>query len=65
MLSPHEFAALMLVKSSPDQIDMSRDELDTLLEQQLVVLERLVSGARRARVTNDGELLLRAMTRKR
>ncbi|KWB52105.1 hypothetical protein WL37_07070 [Burkholderia ubonensis] len=65
MLSPHEFAALMLVKSSPDQIDMSRDELDTLLEQQLVVLERLVSGARCPRVTNDGELLLRAMTRKR
>ncbi|WP_321873200.1 hypothetical protein [Burkholderia ubonensis] len=65
MLSPHEFAALMLVKSSPDQIDMSRDELDTLLEQQLVVLERLVSGARRPRVTNDGDLLLRAMTRKR
>jgi len=65
MLSPHEFAALMLVKSSPDQIDMSREELDTLLEQQLVVLERLVSGAHRARVTNDGESLLQAVMRKR
>ncbi|MGU7782045.1 hypothetical protein [Burkholderia sp. PU8-34] len=64
MLSPHELAALMLVKSSPDQIDMDREELDTLLEQQLVVLERLASGARRPYVTNDGESLLRAMTRR-
>lgn len=32
MLSPHEFATLMLVKSSPEQIDMDRKELDTLLE---------------------------------
>ncbi|MXN75381.1 hypothetical protein GR157_11630 [Burkholderia sp. 4701] len=65
MLSPHEIAALMLVKSSPDQIDMDREELDTLLEQQLVVLEKLASGAHRARVTNDGESLLRVVMRTR
>ena len=29
MLSPHEFATLMLVKAAPDQIDLNRDELDT------------------------------------
>lgn len=63
MLSPHEFSVLMLIKSSPDQIDMNREELDTLLEQQLVVLERQASGAHRPSVTHDGELLLRAVMR--
>ncbi|SKD06231.1 hypothetical protein SAMN05446934_9888 [Paraburkholderia hospita] len=28
MLSPHEFATLMLVKAAPDQIDLNREELD-------------------------------------
>ncbi|SDE37288.1 hypothetical protein [Paraburkholderia lycopersici] len=65
MLSPHEFATLMLVKSSPDQIDMAREELDTLLEQQLVALESLATGAHRPHVTDEGEYLLQAMTRKR
>lgn len=65
MLSPHEFATLMLVKASPDQIDMDRDELDTLLEQQLVALESLPTGMRRPRVTDQGEFLLQAITRKR
>ncbi len=44
MLSPKEFATLMLVKAAPDQIDMCREELDTLLERQLVALEDLASG---------------------
>ncbi|MCG5076062.1 hypothetical protein [Paraburkholderia tagetis] len=61
MLSPHEIAALMLVKASPDQIDPNREELDTLLKQQLVSLEPLASGAHRPRVTNVGESLLQAM----
>jgi len=65
VLSPHEFATLMLVKASPDQIDMDRGELDTLLEQQLVALERLPTGMRRPRVTDRGEFLLQAITRKR
>ncbi|KVD96146.1 hypothetical protein WS63_31605 [Burkholderia stagnalis] len=65
MLSPHEIAALMLVKAAPDQIDMDREELDTLLDQQLVVLEQLASGAHRPRVTNDGESLLRVVMRTR
>lgn len=33
MLSPHEFATLLLVKDSPNQVDMNRDELDALLER--------------------------------
>jgi len=44
MLSPHEFATLLLVKDSPNQADMERDELDALLERQLVQLEKLASG---------------------
>ncbi|MFX1676407.1 hypothetical protein PWR63_29835 [Paraburkholderia sp. A2WS-5] len=62
MLSPHEFATLMLVKASPDQIGLDREELDTLLEQQVVALEKLASGVHRPRVTHDGETLLHAMT---
>lgn len=34
MLSPHEFATLMLVRQAPDQLDMNRAELDALLERQ-------------------------------
>ncbi|WP_434665322.1 hypothetical protein P5W99_27635 [Paraburkholderia sp. A3BS-1L] len=65
MLSPHEFATLMLVKSSPEQIDMDRKELDTLLEQQLVSLESLSTGMHRPCITDHGEFLLEAIMRKR
>jgi hypothetical protein len=51
MLSPHEFTTLMLVAAAPEQIDLDRDELDTLLERQLVALEPLASGAQRPRLT--------------
>jgi hypothetical protein len=44
---------------------MDRGELDTLLEQQLVALESLPTGMRRPRVTDQGEFLLQAITRKR
>jgi hypothetical protein len=47
MLSPHEFATLMLVRHAPDQLDMNRAELDALLERQLVMLEHRGEGARR------------------
>jgi hypothetical protein len=58
VLSAHEFATLMLVKDSADQI-ADREELGTLLERQLVALERLAGGAVRSRITDDGESLLR------
>ncbi|BCF94908.1 hypothetical protein PPGU16_79750 (plasmid) [Paraburkholderia largidicola] len=48
----------MLVKDSADHI-ADREELGTLLEQQLVALERLAGGAVRLRITEDGESLLR------
>lgn len=44
MLSPHEFTTLMLVKQTPDEIELDRAELRTLLERQLVIVELLASG---------------------
>ncbi|MEX3628601.1 MAG: hypothetical protein VB138_03040 [Burkholderia sp.] len=60
MLSPHEFATLLLVKDAPDQAEMEREELDALLEQQLVRLEALGSG-RRYCVTESGDAALRSI----
>ena len=65
MLSAHEFATLMLVSQSPEQVDMNRAELDTLLERQLVMLERSAEGHRRnARLTEMGRSVLQALNRK-
>jgi hypothetical protein len=63
LLSPHEFATLMLVRHSPDQIDMNRLELDTLLERQLVALEQWTEGHRQLSLTSAGRSLLEAMGR--
>ncbi|SAK90264.1 hypothetical protein AWB79_06550 [Caballeronia hypogeia] len=62
MLSAHEFATLMLVKDAADQI-VDRHELDTLLERQLVAMERLAGGASLPRITENGDTLLRALRR--
>ncbi|MCP3727728.1 hypothetical protein M3I53_32180 [Paraburkholderia sp. CNPSo 3272] len=61
MLSPHEFATLMLVRQAPDQLDMNRAELEALLERQMVMLEHCAAGARRAYLTGKGETFLRAL----
>ena len=62
MLSAHEFATLMLVSQSPEQVDMNRAELDSLLERQLVMLERSAEGHRRcARLTATGRSVLQAL----
>jgi hypothetical protein len=63
MLSPHEFATLLLVKDAPNQLDMEREELDALLERQLVELERLASGFEQWRLTESGDSALRAIKR--
>src|SRR5579864_2022459 len=63
MLSAHEFATLILVRDSADHI-AEREELDTLLERQLVAMEKLAGGAVRPRVTQDGDSLLRSLARK-
>ena len=61
MLSPHEFATLMLVRQAPDQLDMNRSELDALLERQLVMLEHRGEGARSAYLTGKGRTILDAL----
>jgi hypothetical protein len=63
MLSPHEFATLMLVKDAPDQFEMDRAELDALLERQFISLEKLASGFLRPRITDNGDRLLKAVAR--
>ncbi|RFU46967.1 hypothetical protein [Paraburkholderia sp. DHOC27] len=63
MLSPHEFATLLLVKDAPNQVEMERDELDALLERQLVQLEKLASGLKQWRVTEIGDSAIRAIKR--
>ncbi|MCA8276139.1 hypothetical protein LGN17_27015 [Burkholderia sp. AU30280] len=61
MLSPHEFATLMLVREAPDQIDLHRTELDALLERQLVMLEHGAAGRRHAYLTHKGRRFLDAL----
>jgi hypothetical protein len=63
MLSPHEFATLMLIKAAPDQIEPGRAEFDTLLERQLISLESLASGRPRPHVTSHGDSILKAIAR--
>jgi len=63
MLSPHELATLMLVRSAPEQVDMSRHELDTLLERQLVSLGQRAQGHRRVSLTHSGRSLLETVYR--
>jgi hypothetical protein len=59
MLSPHEFATLMLVKHAEQSIDFDRADLHTLVERKLVEFD---SGACATellpRVTDRGHALL-------
>lgn len=66
MLSPHEFATLMLVKNAPDQIG-ERAELSTLLERHLIALEQpqQTLGLPRPRITENGNSILEACSRLR
>jgi len=62
MLSPHELATLMLVGSAPDQIDMTRTELDTLLDCELISLDPR-AGRQRPALTPAGVHLLEVAAR--
>jgi hypothetical protein len=64
MLSPHEFATLMLVDGALDPRHFDRDDLAALVERQLVALEHLGSGCNRVQLTEDGNWLLKAVARK-
>ncbi|ANB72676.1 hypothetical protein WN982_08500 [Paraburkholderia sp. IMGN_8] len=65
MLSPHEFATLMLLKDAPDPIDLDRADLEALLERQLVTLEQLAHGQQRPLITINGYSVLKAAARVR
>jgi hypothetical protein len=54
MLSPHEFATLMLLKDAPDLLSLDR---------QLITLENLASGQQRPLITDDGQMFLKAAAR--
>ncbi len=60
MLSPHEFATLMLVREMPDRDDLNPADLDALLEYQLVAPDKLTSRGRYLNLTDQGYLFLSA-----
>lgn len=63
MLSPHEFATLILIRNAPDQVELGSAELGVLLERRLVSLENLASGRLRLHVTTNGNSILKAVAR--
>lgn len=63
MLSPHELATLMLVHVAPDQVEMTRAELGTLLDSQLVSHEPGSGDARGLTLTRAGVRVLEAAAR--
>jgi hypothetical protein len=63
MLSPHEFATLMLVKDATEQLEVDRADLDVLLSRQLVSLEHAPSGQALPRLTREGHSFLKAAGR--
>ncbi|RFU48416.1 hypothetical protein [Paraburkholderia sp. DHOC27] len=65
MLSPHEFATLMLVMDATEQLEVDHADLNALLERQLVRLERLASGQALPRLTHEGRFFLKAAGRHR
>jgi hypothetical protein len=63
MLSPHEFATLMLLKDAPDPIDLDRADVEALRERQLITLEKPTSGQQRPLITINGDSVLKAAAR--
>ena len=65
MLSPHEFATVMLVKNASYQFDLSHEDLDALLTHQLIALDKDPPGQLRPYLTRHGEAILCAVARAR
>lgn len=63
MLSPHEFAALLLVGDTRDLDELDRNDLASLVDRQLVALDKLVVG-RQLRLTERGQSVVKAATRR-
>lgn len=60
MLSPHEFAVLLLVNEGTEAEDLDRADVEALIERQLVTLERSDPDHCYARVTLQGYAFLKA-----
>ncbi|MBL4779244.1 MULTISPECIES: hypothetical protein [Ralstonia] len=60
MLSPHEFAVLLLVNDSAESRELDRADVEALIEHKLVTLERQGLDHVYARVTAQGHALLKA-----
>jgi hypothetical protein len=58
MLSPHEFATLMLVKHAEQSVNFDLADLHTLVERKLVEFEGGASLTEQPRVTDRGHALL-------
>jgi hypothetical protein len=63
MLSPHEFATLMLIKHGHKPQQLDRFEVRTLQTHRLITLEQRESEYVNARVTPRGDSVLRAIAR--
>ena len=63
MLSPHEFATLLLIAGGPDLRELDPYDLASLVERELVALEQLASGSRSFRLTASGDSILRAVVK--
>ncbi|MBN3791854.1 hypothetical protein [Burkholderia sp. Ac-20353] len=64
MLSPHEFAALLLIGRAPDAAGLDPGDLTTLVERQLVALEQLTLENRRACLTASGRSMVEKFDRR-
>ncbi|MFJ4292980.1 hypothetical protein ACIP1U_24870 [Cupriavidus sp. NPDC089707] len=63
VLSPHEIAALILVKDAPNPEELDPVAIDMLLTHQFVTLEDRPSGQACPRLTPRGDSVLKAVGR--
>jgi hypothetical protein len=61
MLSPHEFATLLLVHDTRDRLELDPVDLEALLERGLVSLEECAAGHWCPHITPHGFALLKAV----
>ncbi|AXW61206.1 hypothetical protein CJO94_03830 [Ralstonia solanacearum] len=60
MLSPHEFAVLLLVNDSAESSELDHADVEALIERKLITLERHGADRCYARVTVQGYAFLKA-----
>lgn len=63
MLSPHEFAVLLLVNDRAESHELDRADVEALIEHKLVTLERHEPDCSYAQVTAQGYAFLKACGR--